>query len=198
MSLEQCQNCGSSIGKLERAFVFNNNIVCSECYAKLNKTKGEHSNIRMVKCPFCSEEIPDGSTICSYCKSNLDHSQTSQSSVVQPVTQVQSTKGDDAALNIRYMQMKKSFLLALFLNFLWAGSGVYYAKCPKGRFIVWVNIFAFILTISTFGVLGILCLCLFIWSSVICYDYIQIYNYELLEALRAGKLDDFTKKYAFL
>jgi len=195
MALEQCQNCERTIGKLERAFLFNNNIVCSECYDKLNKTKGEHSNIRMVKCPYCSEEIPDGSTICSYCKSNLDSSLPSQSSVTQPVTQVQSTKGDDAALNIRYMQMKKSFLLALFLNFLWAGSGIYYAKCPKGRFIVWVNIFAFIIGFLTYF---ILCFCLFIWSSVICYDYIQIYNYELLEALRAGKLDDFTKKYALL
>jgi hypothetical protein len=37
MALEHCQNCEHTIGKLERAFVFNNNIVCSECYAKLNK-----------------------------------------------------------------------------------------------------------------------------------------------------------------
>jgi len=71
MALEHCQNCEHTIGKLERAFVFNNNIVCSECYAKLNKIKGEHSNIRMVKCPYCAEEIQEGSTLCRYCKSNL-------------------------------------------------------------------------------------------------------------------------------
>ena len=195
MALEHCQNCEHTIGKLERAFVFNNNIVCSECYAKLNKIKGEHSNIRMVKCPYCAEEIQDGSTLCRYCKSNLDSSIPSQPSVTQPVTQVQSTRGDDMAFNIRYMQMKKSVGIALLLNFLWAGSGIYYAKCPEGRFIVWLNFGAFILSFVTFG---IPCLALFIWSSIICHNYIQIYNYELLEALRTGKLGDFNKKYALL
>lgn len=88
MALEQCQNCECTIGKLEKAFVFNNNIVCSECYAKLNKTKGEHSNIRMVKCPYCAKEIPDGSTICKYCKSNLEITIPLQSSVRPPITNV--------------------------------------------------------------------------------------------------------------
>jgi hypothetical protein len=33
----QCDNCGCKIGKLERAYVYEGHIVCSQCYSKLKK-----------------------------------------------------------------------------------------------------------------------------------------------------------------
>ncbi len=34
--MKECANCGQAIGKLEKSYVFENNIVCSECYKRLN------------------------------------------------------------------------------------------------------------------------------------------------------------------
>lgn len=36
--LEECANCGRTIGKLETANVFKDSVVCSECYARLAPT----------------------------------------------------------------------------------------------------------------------------------------------------------------
>jgi hypothetical protein len=36
--MEQCQNCGRTIGNLETANVWNDRIVCTHCYAALNPT----------------------------------------------------------------------------------------------------------------------------------------------------------------
>jgi len=33
----QCENCGHEIGKLERAYVHDGHIVCSQCYLKLKQ-----------------------------------------------------------------------------------------------------------------------------------------------------------------
>jgi hypothetical protein len=35
MKVETCKNCGRTIGKLEQAYVFHENVVCQDCYAKL-------------------------------------------------------------------------------------------------------------------------------------------------------------------
>ena len=37
MSIETCANCGSAIGKLEQACVFEGNVVCAACNSKLRK-----------------------------------------------------------------------------------------------------------------------------------------------------------------
>jgi ribosomal protein L37AE/L43A len=34
--IERCENCGLSIGRLEKAYVWEERIVCGACYAKLN------------------------------------------------------------------------------------------------------------------------------------------------------------------
>src|ERR1700677_2868811 len=34
-SMETCENCGATIGNLETPSLFQNHIVCSQCYAKL-------------------------------------------------------------------------------------------------------------------------------------------------------------------
>ncbi len=84
--------------------------------------------------------------------------------------------------------------MALFLNFLWAGWGVYYTKAPKGRWIVFVNIIAFILDAFTYLMPTLI---LFIWSTIICYQQVEIYNIELKAALENGTLEEFKKKYTY-
>jgi hypothetical protein len=47
MKNEICENCGTEIGKLERAFVFEGNIICEKCQKKLRTdlTNGKQSAI---------------------------------------------------------------------------------------------------------------------------------------------------------
>ena len=108
-------------------------------------------------CKNCREKIGQleqtfvysGNIVCKRCHEKLNKKRQ------EPITSnndvIETTRGNEASLNIRYMQMKKSVGVALLCNFLWAGSGIYYAKCPKGRFIVWLNIFAFILSLVVIG-----------------------------------------------
>jgi ribosome-binding protein aMBF1 (putative translation factor) len=35
MRTETCQNCGRIIGKLEQAYIYQNHIVCNQCYSTL-------------------------------------------------------------------------------------------------------------------------------------------------------------------
>lgn len=37
--LQECANCGRTIGRLEKSYVFEDHIVCSECYLKLKSQK---------------------------------------------------------------------------------------------------------------------------------------------------------------
>jgi hypothetical protein len=90
------------------------------------------------------------------------------------------------------MQLKKSLAMAIFLNVLWAGWGIYYCKAKEGRWIAEVNIIAFIVSFFTlFAPSLILC----IWASIICSNHIDAYNLELQDALRNGTLDQFNRKY---
>jgi len=41
MAIEICENCGSEIGKLEKAFVHEQHIVCALCYKKIKTTVQE-------------------------------------------------------------------------------------------------------------------------------------------------------------
>ncbi|MBL7107496.1 MAG: hypothetical protein ISS77_07820 [Phycisphaerae bacterium] len=48
MNVENCDNCGTIIGKLEQAYVVEDKIVCSECYHKL-KSKNQADNNTIVR-----------------------------------------------------------------------------------------------------------------------------------------------------
>ena len=36
MGLETCENCERIIGKIEQAYIYNNKIICKECYTRLH------------------------------------------------------------------------------------------------------------------------------------------------------------------
>ena len=40
MNVKNCENCGRTIGKLERAYVFEDHNVCQECYERLRTPEG--------------------------------------------------------------------------------------------------------------------------------------------------------------
>jgi hypothetical protein len=137
------------------------------------------------KCPYCAEEVKTEAVICKSCKSDLRPA-IPQSHA--PNARGASNQGDEL---IQFMQLKKSVGMAIFLNFLWAGAGIFYVKCPSGRWIVWVNIIAFLIGYVTFFLPSLI---LFIWSSVLCNDYVQAYNLQLQAAIREGRLQEFNRR----
>jgi hypothetical protein len=49
MNVENCSNCGGVIGKLERAYVFHENVVCQHCYQKLTDTEDKQVQTAIKK-----------------------------------------------------------------------------------------------------------------------------------------------------
>lgn len=138
-----------------------------------------------MECPLCKGEIAEGALVCKHCKSkiikcpncleftdgNKDLCQVCGSVINKTLPQESL---DEA--KILLMKKKKSFVLALLLNFLWAGWGIYYCEAEEGKWIAGANIVAFIISIFT---AGIPCLILFVYASIICYKHIEIYNTQL-------------------
>ena len=167
-----------------------------------------------AKCPACQEEIIEGAKICKHCKSQIvqrphclentlgtDPKCVVCGSAIDIVAHANGARDsadstsewESTSPNTIFLKEKKSFGMAVFLNLLWAGWGVYYAKATKGRWIAWVNIVAFILSFASAAIPSLI---LFVWSTIICSKHVEIFNAELSEAIKSGHLDGFKQKYS--
>ncbi len=57
MSIETCINCSRTIGKLEQAYVYKENVVCSECNDRLLKAPNDKSLQNDLSAPAETEEV---------------------------------------------------------------------------------------------------------------------------------------------
>jgi rRNA maturation protein Nop10 len=128
----------------------------------------KHCKARIIKCPNCLEYTDGNKEKCQVCDSILD-SNTPKEKSNNPVI-------NNAEAKIFLMKKKKSFGIALLLNFLWAGWGVFYCESEEGRWIAGVNIVAVIISFFTAFIPTFI---LFVYSSIICYKQVEIYNAEL-------------------
>ena len=142
----------------------------------------------MSYCPSCGNKIEsDESKFCINCGYPLNVTINKST----PST-ISSNPSNEAFDQITYLQMKRSIGMAVFLNILWAGWGVYYCRSQRGRWIAGVNILAFLLSFVTYGMP---CLILCIWASMICKEHIEIYNLELQQAIKHDTMREFRNKY---
>jgi hypothetical protein len=49
MKVETCKNCGRTVGKLEQAYVFHEDVVCQDCYAKLTEAEDKQVQAAIKK-----------------------------------------------------------------------------------------------------------------------------------------------------
>ena len=147
----------------------------------------------MNYCPSCGNKIEsDESKFCGNCGGRLNTTAEISSPSTFNNSSISSKPSNDVSDQITYMQMKKSIGIAILLNILWAGWGIYYCRAQNGRWIAGINIIAFVLSFVTFAMP---CLVLCIWASIICNKHIEIYNLELQQAIEHDTMREFRNKY---
>lgn len=83
VSTDVCMNCGTTIGKLEKACVWNDAVVCVKCHSRLNETENAPQAKPPVQaCTRCFGPLgPDscyfnGKKFCRACYSLVEYTQT--------------------------------------------------------------------------------------------------------------------------
>lgn len=82
-TIEKCENCGATIGKLEKACVWKDAVVCARCYGRLNESsKAPEVGPPVEFCPRCSASIGsdfsifNGKKFCRSCYRQIATAQT--------------------------------------------------------------------------------------------------------------------------
>lgn len=129
----------------------------------------KHCKARIVKCPQCLEYTDGNNIKCEICGSSLNIADLSPALAAQ---REEDTK-----------YYRKSFGMALFLNWVWPGWGVYNCGAEKGRTIAVWMIWAFVFFIITAFIVPIIswipAIILEIQADIICWHYIKEYNTKL-------------------
>lgn len=146
----------------------------------------------MPFCPHCGTEVAVAGESCASCysKEEIRKSETKiQSGFSNTIKHGKSGATGTARLGLKRTKTLESpettlqhsendgwegkLVLAVVLNVLWAGVGNMVVKAPKGGMIAGINIIAYVLAIATGGILVVVPLALFIWSTVIAYRYLR-------------------------
>lgn len=88
--------------------------VCKQC------------KVRITRCPNCLEYTDGNKSKCQICDSVLEL----VSSQLDPIKITPTLNKDEAKIYL--LKKQKSFGVALLLNFLWAGWGIFYCEAKEG------------------------------------------------------------------
>jgi hypothetical protein len=72
---ETCENCGSTIGALETAYVLKNHVVCRACFSRLS-TQADAPTTTLTAsdggaCPNCGKVVANSASKCPSCGYNF-------------------------------------------------------------------------------------------------------------------------------
>jgi len=162
-------------------------VICRHCKTNFSDDKynTKSSDVaELKKCPYCAEDIKAEAKKCRYCQSNLE----TTTEPVNPKTN-SNTRLNLNEQDLVFNRLKKNTILSIFLNFLWAGAGMFYSNSPKaGSFVFFTFIFYGIT--ASFPPFYIVPFGLFIWTSSISSKTISNYHDELKVKISRGEYDN--------